>query len=103
VTKTVFLLRENRFVQRDEPMLSVRKQKLCLYVGLQVAFVAACVAISQTIAAIGEIPLLPTNFIQLFFGAPGLLCLNTRLSYLDLRHDSIPDTYRAKVVHPART
>ncbi|KAI3059185.1 hypothetical protein CBS147353_10596 [Aspergillus niger] len=53
VQKTVFLMRENRFVQRDEPLLTVRKRKILLFIVLQGIGVTATVAISQTIAAIG--------------------------------------------------
>ncbi|RAL03312.1 anion exchange family protein [Aspergillus ibericus CBS 121593] len=51
--KTIFLLRENRFIQRDEPLLRVKRRKILLYISCQAIGVAACVAISQTIAAIG--------------------------------------------------
>ncbi|RAL07352.1 anion exchange family protein [Aspergillus homomorphus CBS 101889] len=51
--KTIFLLREERFIQRDEPLLRVRRPKIILYISCQAFGVAACVAISQTIAAIG--------------------------------------------------
>ncbi|PLB54685.1 hypothetical protein P170DRAFT_452394 [Aspergillus steynii IBT 23096] len=60
--KLVFLARENRFVQRDEPLLRVRKGKILLYVACQVFGVAACVAVSQTVAAIG-FPILITAMI----------------------------------------
>lgn len=58
--KTIFLLRENRFIQRDEPLLRVKRRKILLYISCQAIGVAACVAISQTIAAIG-IPLAPAG------------------------------------------
>ncbi|KAF7169657.1 hypothetical protein CNMCM5623_002341 [Aspergillus felis] len=51
--KLIFLARENCFIQRDEPLLAVRRRKIALYVACQVVGVAATVAISQTIAAIG--------------------------------------------------
>ncbi|GIK03449.1 hypothetical protein Aspvir_007520 [Aspergillus viridinutans] len=51
--KLIFLARENRFIQRDEPLLTVRRRKVALYIACQVVGVAATVAISQTIAAIG--------------------------------------------------
>ncbi|KAK2766087.1 hypothetical protein FQN54_007602 [Arachnomyces sp. PD_36] len=53
LSKFIFLMGENRFIQRDEPLLSVRRRKIWLYIGLQFLGVAATVAISQTIAAIG--------------------------------------------------
>jgi len=46
-------LKEKRFIQLDEPLLTVRRRKIVLYISLQVFSVAATVAISQTIAAIG--------------------------------------------------
>ncbi|KAJ5346890.1 uncharacterized protein N7506_000143 [Penicillium brevicompactum] len=51
--KSIFLMQENRFVQRGEPLLTVPKRKIVLYIACQLVGVAACVAISQTIAAIG--------------------------------------------------
>jgi hypothetical protein len=51
--KAIFLMQENRFMQRDEPLLLIRKRKILLFIGLQGLGVAATVAISQTIAAIG--------------------------------------------------
>ena len=51
--KFVFLQAEERFQQRDEPLLQVPRRKIFLYIGLQFLGVAACVAISMTIAAIG--------------------------------------------------
>jgi hypothetical protein len=51
--KLLFLQAEKRFVQRDEPMLQVHRRKIALYIGLQMLGVAACVAISHTIAAVG--------------------------------------------------
>jgi hypothetical protein len=51
--KVVYLFRENRFIQRDEPLLKVRNRKIFLFAACQIIGVAACVAISQTIAAIG--------------------------------------------------
>ncbi|GME54975.1 putative hco3- transporter family protein [Neofusicoccum parvum] len=51
--KLIFLMAENRFIQRDEPLLRVEKRNIWWYIGFQIFGVAACVAISQTIAAIG--------------------------------------------------
>ncbi|KAE8397332.1 HCO3 transporter family-domain-containing protein [Aspergillus pseudonomiae] len=51
--KAIFLMQEKRFVQQDKPLLAVRKQKILLFIALQGIGVAATVAISQTIAAIG--------------------------------------------------
>lgn len=53
VKKLLFLLRENRFQQPDDPLLRVRKRAIGHYVGWQLLGWATTVAISQTIAAIG--------------------------------------------------
>lgn len=49
----MYLQAEKRFVQCDEPMLLVRRQKIILYIAMQIFGVAACVAVSHTLAAIG--------------------------------------------------
>ncbi|KAJ4854609.1 HCO3- transporter family domain-containing protein [Trichoderma breve] len=51
--KFMFLQSEGRFVQRDDPKLLVRKRKILLFISLQFFGVAACVAVSHTLAAIG--------------------------------------------------
>ncbi|KAF2176030.1 HCO3 transporter family protein [Zopfia rhizophila CBS 207.26] len=51
--KFIFLMSENRFIQRDEPILTVHRRKICFYIGLQILGVTVTVAISQTISAIG--------------------------------------------------
>lgn len=53
VKKAIFLLLEDRFVARDEPLRTVKRRKITHWIVCQVFGVAACVAISQTIAAIG--------------------------------------------------
>ncbi|QKD57865.2 HCO3 transporter family-domain-containing protein [Fusarium oxysporum Fo47] len=51
--KLIYLQSERRFIQRDDPMLRVRRRKIILFIGLQLVGVAACVAVSHTLAAIG--------------------------------------------------
>ncbi|CAG5137415.1 uncharacterized protein ALTATR162_LOCUS96 [Alternaria atra] len=53
VTKSLYLVSEKRFIQRDNPLNRVSRNKIRLFIGLQILGVAATVAISQTIAAIG--------------------------------------------------
>ena len=53
--KAVHLIQEDRFVQRAEPLLKVQNRKILLWITCQLVGVAACVAISETIAAIGTI------------------------------------------------
>ncbi|KAL1645785.1 hypothetical protein SLS58_003669 [Diplodia intermedia] len=53
LSKLTVLMRERRFIQRDEPLLGIQRRKIWMYIGIQIFGVAACVAISQTIAAIG--------------------------------------------------
>ncbi|KAM3498553.1 hypothetical protein MY10362_008136 [Beauveria mimosiformis] len=62
--KFLYLQAEKRFVQRDEPILHVRRRKVSPYIGIQFLDVAACVAISHTLAAIG-FPLLVIILIPL--------------------------------------
>merc|ERR1711981_1503217 len=51
--KLIFLLREKRFQQPDDPLLKVRKRAIYHFIGWQLLGWACTVAISQTIAAIG--------------------------------------------------
>merc|ERR1711964_17783 len=53
VKKILFLIREKRFQQPDDPLLKVRKRAICHFIGWQLLGWACTVAISQTIAAIG--------------------------------------------------
>lgn len=53
ISKAIHLIQEDRFIQRDEPLLRVRSRKILLWIACQLIGVAACVAISETIAAIG--------------------------------------------------
>lgn len=48
----MYLQREQRFIQRDDPLLLVRRRKIIIYIGMQIFGVAACVAVSHTLAAI---------------------------------------------------
>ncbi|KAH9873162.1 hypothetical protein J1614_005560 [Plenodomus biglobosus] len=51
--KAIYLLSERRFIQPSNPLSTIPRTKIRLYIGLQIAGVACTVAISQTIAAIG--------------------------------------------------
>ncbi|KAI9899813.1 hypothetical protein N3K66_006274 [Trichothecium roseum] len=53
VKKLLFLQREERFIQRDEPLLLVRRRKTVLFLALQLLIVVPCVAVSNTVAAVG--------------------------------------------------
>jgi hypothetical protein len=53
VQKLIYLQSERRFIQPSNPLNNVARRKIGLYVGLQIFGVAATIAISQTIAAIG--------------------------------------------------
>ena len=52
-SKLIFLMTEDRFIQRGEPLLGLKRRKIWAYIGLQAVGVAVTVAISQTIAAVG--------------------------------------------------
>ncbi|KAL6917217.1 hypothetical protein FSST1_008712 [Fusarium sambucinum] len=51
--KFIYLQSEERFIQRDEPLLRVRRRKILLFISIQLIGVFACVAVSHTLAAIG--------------------------------------------------
>ncbi|KAL4802394.1 HCO3 transporter family-domain-containing protein [Aspergillus unguis] len=51
--KIIYLFREKRFIPAEERLLEVKKRKIVLYLACEIIPVAACVAISQTIAAVG--------------------------------------------------
>ena len=53
MAKIIYLLREPRFVQPDEPLLQIPKRKVMLYLFWQVFGITATVGVSQTIAGIG--------------------------------------------------
>ena len=52
--KIVYLISEPRYIQRSEPMLRIPKTRIGLYISFQLFGILSCVAISQTLAAIGE-------------------------------------------------
>ena len=54
VQKLLYLMSEERFVPNAEPLRKVSKKKILFWLVLQGLGVAAAVAISQTIAAIGQ-------------------------------------------------
>ncbi|KAL9631604.1 MAG: hypothetical protein Q9204_004160, partial [Flavoplaca sp. TL-2023a] len=51
--RLIWLVREPRFIQPSDPLLTIRRSKIGFYVFWQAFGVLSCVAISQTIAAIG--------------------------------------------------
>lgn len=51
--KIVYLVSEPRYIQRNEPLLQVSHKKILAYISFQLFGVLSCVAISQTLAAIG--------------------------------------------------
>ena len=53
MAKIIFLIREPRFVQPEEPLLKLKKRRVLLYVCWQVFGITATLGVSQTIAAIG--------------------------------------------------
>lgn len=53
MAKIIFLIREPRFVQPDEPLLQIPKTRILFYLFWQVFGIMATVGVSQTIAGIG--------------------------------------------------
>ncbi|KAG9191205.1 hypothetical protein G6011_09293 [Alternaria panax] len=64
VAKALYLMSEKRFIQRDNPLNTVSRKNIGLFIGIQIFGVACTVAVSQTIAAIG-FPVLITALIPL--------------------------------------
>ena len=52
--KIIHLIREDRFVQPNDPLHQISNKKILLYVLFQAVGIVVTVGISQTIAAIGE-------------------------------------------------
>lgn len=52
--KIVYLVSEPRYVQRSEALLQVSHKKILIYISFQLFGVLSCVAISQTLGAIGK-------------------------------------------------
>ena len=50
----MYLVSEPRYIQRSEPLLQVPHKKILAYISFQLFGVLSCVAISQTLAAIGR-------------------------------------------------
>ena len=53
MAKIIYLIREPRFVQPDEPLLQIPKRRIMFYLFWQIFGIAATVGVSQTIAGIG--------------------------------------------------
>ena len=53
MTKIIYLIRDPRFIQRDEPLLQIPSKRILFYLFWQVFGITATVGISQTIAGIG--------------------------------------------------
>ena len=64
VQKIVYLCSEERFIQRDEPLRTIPRHRIILFISIQILTVFTTVAISQTVAAIG-FPVLIVSLIPL--------------------------------------
>lgn len=80
--RLIWLIQEPRFIQPTDPLLTVRRSKIGLYLVWQASGVLSSVAISQTIAAIGFpvliISLIPLRWFLLpkMFSAKELMVLD---------------------------
>lgn len=80
--RLVWLVRERRFIQPSDPLLTVRRARIGLYVFWQALGVFSTVAVSQTIAAIGFpvliIALIPLRWkiLPMMFTAKELIVLD---------------------------
>lgn len=68
MAKIIYLIREPRFIQPDEPLLRIPKTRIAFYLFWQLFGITATVGVSQTIAAIGMFtplpPLIPTPYLS---------------------------------------
>lgn len=64
MAKILYLIREPRFVQRNEPLLQLPRSRIAFYLFWQILGITITVGMSQTIAAIG-FPVLITALIPL--------------------------------------
>lgn len=55
MAKILYLIREPRFIQLDEPLLQIPKTRILFYLFWQVFGITATVGVSQTIAGIGRL------------------------------------------------
>ena len=55
MAKILYLIREPRFVQRDEPLLQIPQRRILYYLFWQIFGITATVGVSQTIAGIGKL------------------------------------------------
>lgn len=53
MAKIIYLIREPRFIQPDEPLLQIPRKRVAFYLFWQIFGITATVGVSQTIAAIG--------------------------------------------------
>ena len=62
MAKIIYLIREPRFIQPDEPLLQVPRKRILFYLFWQVFGITATVGVSQTIAGIGNtLPIAPRS------------------------------------------
>ncbi|KAL8922324.1 MAG: hypothetical protein Q9172_003616 [Xanthocarpia lactea] len=80
--RLIWLAREQRFIQPDDPLLTIRRSKIGFYLFWQALGVLSTVAISQTIAAIG-FPVLIIALIPLRWKLLPKMFTKKELSILD--------------------
>lgn len=84
MAKMLHVIREERYLQSDDPLKQVAKRRVGLYVLCQCLAIAVTVGMSQTIGAIGE----PCGLSHPF-GYDTTLTDETRISHSIPRLDSI--------------
>ena len=82
MAKILYLIREPRFVQRDEPLLQIPKSRIAFYLFWQILGITVTVGMSQTIAAIG-FPVLITALIPLRWKILPMMFTAKELSIMD--------------------
>lgn len=82
MAKILYLIREPRFVQRDEPLLQIPKARIAFYLFWQILGITITVGMSQTIAAIG-FPVLITALIPLRWKVLPMMFTAKELAIMD--------------------
>ena len=101
MAKIIYLIREPRFVQPDEPLLQIPKKRVVFYLFWQVFGITATVGVSQTIAAIG-MPSNPKSSPYISRNSLVRLPRPYHRSHTPPLEDSTNDVYRERTSHHGR-
>lgn len=78
MAKIIYLIQEPRFVQPDEPLMQIPKNRILFYLFWQIFGITATVGVSRTIAAIGMPPHHPDSVHHVVLTFPRISCADHR-------------------------